>query len=79
MQNRLDFLSFRNCLHHSMCDDQSKIMYAWAKDAPPTALPPDVGFSLDSDEGFLVLQVHYKHPLNEKDFTGLTMHYTEER
>ncbi|TRY67348.1 hypothetical protein TCAL_12467 [Tigriopus californicus] len=68
-----------NCLHHSMCDDQSKIMYAWAKDAPPTALPPDVGFSLDADDGFLVLQVHYKHPLDEKDFTGLTMHYTEDR
>eukprot|EP00095_Tigriopus_kingsejongensis_P003105 maker-scaffold428_size174301-snap-gene-0.22 protein:Tk03105 transcript:maker-scaffold428_size174301-snap-gene-0.22-mRNA-1 annotation:"af109920_1alpha-amidating enzyme precursor 2" len=68
-----------NCLHHTMCDDQSKIMYAWAKDAPPTQLPQNVGFSLDGNDGYLVLQVHYKHPLEHKDFTGLSMHYTDER
>ena len=33
-------------------------MYAWAKDAPPTALPPDVGFQLDEEEdGYIVMQV----------------------
>ena len=45
-------------MHHATCNGQNKILYAWAKDAPPTNLPPDVGFKLDpmKDE-FLVLQV----------------------
>ena len=48
-------------------------MFAWAKDAPPTSLPPDVGFKIDPKDGFLVLQVHYAHRLQDKDFTGLQM------
>ena len=47
-----------NCGHHALCQVPSSIMYAWAKDAPPTALPPDVGFQLDEEEdGYIVMQV----------------------
>ena len=53
-------------------------MYAWAKDAPPTILPPDVGFKLEDSDGYIVLQVHYAHGLEEKDYTGLRMTFTED-
>ncbi len=66
-------------MHHATCNGMSSIMYAWAKDAPPTQLPPDVGFKLDDDDGYLVLQVHYAHPLPDKDYTGLRMTYSEEK
>ena len=47
-----------NCGHHALCQVPSSIMYAWAKDAPPTSLPPDVGFQLDEeDDGYVVMQV----------------------
>lgn len=54
-------------------------MFAWAKDAPPTQMPPDVGFAVSPDDQYLVLQVHYAHGLPEKDHTGLKMIYQEER
>lgn len=69
----------RSCQHHATCLSGGKIMYAWAKDAPPTALPDDVGFQVDADtDGYLVLQVHYAHGLPEKDHTGLRMTYQHE-
>ncbi len=49
---------FRRCLHHGTCDGPSKILFAWAKDAPGTQLPPGVGFKLDPEmDSYLVLQV----------------------
>ncbi|XP_040571967.1 peptidyl-glycine alpha-amidating monooxygenase B isoform X3 [Lepeophtheirus salmonis] len=64
------------CLHHGMCSSKdSKIMYAWAKDAPGMNLPPDAGFTVQGDE-YVVLQVHYKHPLQNPDHTSLQLKYT---
>ncbi|XP_073534025.1 peptidyl-glycine alpha-amidating monooxygenase isoform X4 [Phyllobates terribilis] len=67
------------------CTDKSSIMYAWARNAPPTKLPKDVGFKVggNSDIKYFVLQVHYgdskafqdKH----KDCTGVTVQITPER
>ncbi|XP_075127835.1 peptidyl-glycine alpha-amidating monooxygenase isoform X4 [Leptodactylus fuscus] len=67
------------------CTDKSSIMYAWARNAPPTKLPKDVGFKVGSNTGikYMVLQVHYgdakafqdKH----KDCTGVTVQITPER
>ena len=55
-------LVFRPCQHHATCQSGGKIMYAWAKDAPPTVLPAGVGFKLDAEQDeYLVLQVHYAH------------------
>uniref|UniRef100_A0A6I8QYL6 Peptidylglycine alpha-amidating monooxygenase n=1 Tax=Xenopus tropicalis TaxID=8364 RepID=A0A6I8QYL6_XENTR len=43
------------------CTDKSSIMYAWAKNAPPTKLPEGVGFRVGGKSGnrYFVLQVHY--------------------
>jgi len=60
-----------DCQHHAMCNDQSKILFAWAKHAQPTELPNDVGFSLQPDE-YLVLQVHYAKP-QQNDHSGLAV------
>ncbi|XP_071996236.1 peptidyl-glycine alpha-amidating monooxygenase isoform X3 [Engystomops pustulosus] len=67
------------------CTDKSSIMYAWARNAPPTKLPKGVGFKVGGNSGIkhLVLQVHYgdakafqdKH----KDCTGVTVQITPER
>uniref|UniRef100_F7DDW9 Peptidylglycine alpha-amidating monooxygenase n=1 Tax=Xenopus tropicalis TaxID=8364 RepID=F7DDW9_XENTR len=67
------------------CTDKSSIMYAWAKNAPPTKLPEGVGFRVGGKSGnrYFVLQVHYgdvkafqdKH----KDCTGVTVRITPEK
>ncbi|KAM5191313.1 peptidyl-glycine alpha-amidating monooxygenase isoform 3-T3 [Mantella aurantiaca] len=67
------------------CTDKSSIMYAWARNAPPTKLPKGVGFKVGGNSGikYFVLQVHYgdskafqdKH----KDCTGVTVEITQER
>ncbi|XP_060890201.1 peptidyl-glycine alpha-amidating monooxygenase isoform X2 [Labrus mixtus] len=43
------------------CKDGASIMYAWARNAPPTKLPKDVGFKVGRNSGMshLVLQIHY--------------------
>ncbi|XP_069819072.1 peptidyl-glycine alpha-amidating monooxygenase isoform X4 [Dendropsophus ebraccatus] len=66
------------------CTDKSSIMYAWARNAPPTKLPKGVGFKVGGSSGikYFVLQVHYgdakafqdKH----KDCTGVTVQITPE-
>merc|ERR1711962_406757 len=60
-----------DCNHHATCNDQSHILWAWAKDAPPTLLPKDVAFKLAPDE-YVVMQIHYKNPFNEPDHSGVT-------
>ena len=56
-----------DCSHHQLCQDQSKILFAWAKHAEPTELPADVGFALDSED-YLVLQVG--QALSQDSITG---------
>ena len=65
-----------DCAHHAMCKDSSKIMFAWAKHAQPTKLPPDVGFSLQEDD-YIVLQVHYAKPLQDQDHSGISVMFTD--
>ncbi|XP_010005512.1 PREDICTED: peptidyl-glycine alpha-amidating monooxygenase isoform X4 [Chaetura pelagica] len=67
------------------CRDKSNILYAWARNAPPTRLPKGVGFRVGGEAGgrFFVLQVHYgdisafrdKH----KDCSGVTLHLTHQK
>ena len=65
-----------DCLHHSLCKGGQSIMFAWAKNAPATSLPPGVSFSLKPEERrFLVLQVHYAHQLQDPDYTSLSLSY----
>ncbi|XP_053147344.1 peptidyl-glycine alpha-amidating monooxygenase isoform X4 [Hemicordylus capensis] len=67
------------------CLDTSNILYAWARNAPPTRLPKGVGFKVGGEKGskYFVLQVHYgdisafkdKH----KDCSGVTLHLTNQK
>ncbi|XP_077203836.1 peptidyl-glycine alpha-amidating monooxygenase isoform X6 [Paroedura picta] len=67
------------------CTDTSNILYAWARNAPPTRLPKGVGFKVGGEKGskYFVLQVHYgdisafkdKH----KDCSGVTLHLTNQK
>lgn len=58
-------------------------MYAWAKNAPPTALPDQVGFRIGGRSGinYLTMQIHYAQPLEDgvKDMSGLEMEVTQHR
>lgn len=70
----------------SICQQNSKIIYAWAMEAPRLTLPPEVSFDVgqDTEIKYLVLQVHYKDvtsfrpPNNQKDSSGLTLITTTE-
>ena len=66
------FYIFRDCRHHATCDSQPRIMYAWARDAPPTILPDDVAFKLEPND-FIVLQIHYANQFEEPDHTSVTL------
>ncbi|XP_014747873.1 PREDICTED: peptidyl-glycine alpha-amidating monooxygenase isoform X1 [Sturnus vulgaris] len=67
------------------CKDKSNILYAWARNAPPTRLPKGVGFRVGGETAnrYFVLQVHYgdvsafkdKH----KDCSGVTLHLTHQK
>ncbi|XP_076055951.1 peptidyl-glycine alpha-amidating monooxygenase B-like isoform X2 [Oratosquilla oratoria] len=69
-----------DCGHHGVCAN-GRIMYAWAKNAPSTHLPPDVGFRIGGTSGirYLTLQIHYANPLEDgiKDHSGLQMTMTQ--
>ncbi|KAJ1208391.1 hypothetical protein NDU88_003777 [Pleurodeles waltl] len=67
------------------CTDKSNVLYAWAKNAPPTKLPEGVGFKVGGASGskYFVLQVHYgdvsSFKDNHKDCTGVTIQLTMEK
>ena len=56
-----------------------RFIYDWGTDAGPTSLPADVGFEVDGDEDHIVMQVHYKIPLDFKDKTSAVIKYTENK
>ena len=62
---------YRDCNHHATCNDQSHILWAWAKNAKPTVLPENVAFKLAPEE-YVVMQIHYKNPFKEPDHSGVT-------
>ncbi|KAK2888647.1 peptidyl-glycine alpha-amidating monooxygenase B isoform X2 [Channa argus] len=64
------------------CEDEASIMYAWARNAPRTKLPKDVGFKVGRNSGmsYFVLQIHYGDVSafrdHHKDCSGLTLQMT---
>ncbi|CAL8276516.1 unnamed protein product [Merluccius merluccius] len=68
-----------------ICEGEASIMYAWARNAPPTKLPKDVGFKVGGNSGIsnFVLQIHYgdinAFKDNHKDCSGLTLQMTTKR
>ncbi|KAF7701336.1 peptidyl-glycine alpha-amidating monooxygenase B isoform X1 [Silurus meridionalis] len=72
-----------NCgTEQGTCEDEAKIMYAWARNAPPTKLPKDVGFRVGGDTRitYFVLQIHYgdvrSFKDHHKDCSGLNLQMT---
>ena len=67
-----------DCLHHSICSGGQSIVFAWAKNAPRTRLPPGVSFTVDpAVRRYLVLQIHYARALPDPDHTALSLTYQE--
>ncbi|KJH50594.1 copper type II ascorbate-dependent monooxygenase domain protein [Dictyocaulus viviparus] len=62
------------------CKSNPAILYAWAKNAPELNLPKGVGFRVGGDSGinFLVMQVHYMEERDKPDYSGVTLHHTQE-
>ncbi|XP_004625525.1 peptidyl-glycine alpha-amidating monooxygenase [Octodon degus] len=64
------------------CTDKANILYAWARNAPPTRLPKGVGFRVGGESGskYFVLQVHYGDISafrdDHKDCSGVSLHLT---
>ncbi|XP_061732807.1 peptidyl-glycine alpha-amidating monooxygenase isoform X2 [Nerophis ophidion] len=64
------------------CEDGGSILYAWARNAPRTKLPKDVGFKVGKNSGvsYFVLQIHYGDVSafqdHHKDCSGLTLKMT---
>lgn len=68
---------------HGPCFD-SKVMYAWARNAAPLELPEDVGFHIgnNTDVKYLSMQVHYATMFadaDRKDYTGVQLTVTKTR
>lgn len=67
---------------YGTCLSEAAIMYAWARNAPPTQLPADVAFRVGGNTGinYIVLQVHYGDVTafrdNHKDCSGVTLQMT---
>ncbi|XP_078252552.1 peptidyl-glycine alpha-amidating monooxygenase isoform X2 [Rhinoraja longicauda] len=67
---------------YGTCLREAEIMYAWARNAPPTQLPTDVGFRVGGNTGinYIVLQVHYGDVTafrdNHKDCSGVSLEMT---
>lgn len=67
---------------YGTCLREAAIMYAWARNAPPTQLPADVAFRVGGNTGinYIVLQVHYGDVTafrdNHKDCSGVTLQMT---
>ncbi|XP_011691046.1 PREDICTED: peptidylglycine alpha-hydroxylating monooxygenase-like [Wasmannia auropunctata] len=67
------------------CAEESRVIYAWARDAPKLDLPEGVGFKVggDSPIQYLVLQVHYAYVEDFKDGrtddSGVFLHYTSQK
>lgn len=64
------------------CKDEASIMYAWARNAPPTILPKDVGFKVGRNSGIshFVMQIHYGDISafrdHHRDCSGMTLRMT---
>ncbi|XP_050402331.1 peptidyl-glycine alpha-amidating monooxygenase B isoform X2 [Patella vulgata] len=66
-----------------LCKGNEQIMFAWAKNAPPTVLPKDVGFRVggkgESSVKNIVLQIHYAHSSTAPDESGIRIYLTRQK
>ncbi len=76
----LDCLSWRECQVHEVCPG-SRILFAWAKNAPGVTLPNGVGFHLRRGET-VVVQIHYARALGKEgivDNSGIRLEFIRSR
>ena len=66
-------------MDHATCQGESKLIYAWAKDAPPSKIPDYVGFKIGDPYKYIVLQMHYAHPLALPDHASVDITFTRQR
>ena len=59
--------------------DWYELIYDWGHDGGPMKLPTDAGFEVDGEDDHLIMQVHYKVPLDFKDKTSILITYTEDK
>ncbi|XP_067938308.1 peptidyl-glycine alpha-amidating monooxygenase B-like [Watersipora subatra] len=64
------------------CKGDDSIMFAWAKNAPPTKLPDNVGYHIggESKIRYIVMQVHYLRVFNSSetpDRSGIAIYTTK--
>ncbi|ESO86676.1 hypothetical protein LOTGIDRAFT_128636, partial [Lottia gigantea] len=64
-----------------LCKSREQIMFAWAKNAPPTVLPKDVGFRVGGGSTIrnIVLQIHYAHSSPYPDQSGIRVYVTRQK
>ncbi|XP_025077135.1 peptidyl-glycine alpha-amidating monooxygenase-like isoform X2 [Pomacea canaliculata] len=70
----------------AMCKDSEsqKIIFAWAKNAPPAVLPKGVGFKVGRKSTIktIVLQIHYAKSFSadeQADYSGIRLHLTGQK
>jgi len=61
-----------------VCADGEIIIYAWGMGVPQLQLPKDVGFRVGGKTKIqsLVVQAHYMHPIDNPDYSGVTLYST---
>nr|CAB3264641.1 peptidyl-glycine alpha-amidating monooxygenase A [Phallusia mammillata] len=68
------------CGMGQVCRGRRHTLYAWARNAPPLELPPDIGYKIgkSANINYLVVQIHYAHrlPANQYDCSGVTASVT---
>ena len=62
----------------SGCQGKRKLLYGWARDAPPAKIPDGVGFKVGTPYRYIVLQVHYPHPAPIPDYTAVDISFTDD-
>ena len=64
-------------MHDPGCEGETKLLYAWAKDVPSARIPDGVGFKVGSPYRYIVLQLHYAHPLSTPDHASVEISFTD--
>nr|AEI84584.1 peptidylglycine alpha-amidating monooxygenase [Conus bullatus] len=68
----------------SICEGSQQIMFAWAKNAPPTKLPEGVGMRIGKQLSIktVVVQIHYAKSFSENeepDKSGIRLHLSKKK
>ena len=54
-----------------ICKKNEKVLYAWNVGASTFSLPSNMGYKIDPIYTHLIIQVHYKNKIENKDYSGI--------